>query len=942
MDQVKESLDSIMQRAPHLITTEKKKRIAATFQQLQDENKSLKGEKKNLNNKINEETDLLQVLMDQAQGLKKILGEKDAEISHLNQTVKDNIESIEEHKNEIQEKIKEIENKNQEMEENKIQAIERQEVLKKELEQLKLDCKQLNVEMEDLEAQMEQEKSISSGLRGELERLIESNKQQTAQLQQSIDEHLETIKSHVQSIQSLENVVKEKEMLLESKQQTVDTQLQTIEQLEQQTTQLQQNIDSHLTTIGSHLSTIETLELTVKNHQHTIEEKEKTAVELGNTVGQLQEAISELEQAKQSLDNHLEQVCEQKKVLEQSVQELNSKVTEVEKERDEEKVQLAELESQIQGMNEAIKQDASTKTEIERKLADITIKYEELNKLVMQEQSTNEQLTTDKDLLKAENESIQLDVENMSAELANRASQINELSLIRANLNMEIEGVRRSHIKEMEELTEQLAQLQQEHEQAKNQLAQKTVDLETADKDKQALEAKIDTLSTAAQETHVEQEKQKLTVLQLESNLREKTSECLLLNRTQQELEYLKETLREENKSIRDMISSGNAGLDERLAEKDELQKRIHSLDLQLMEKNNSLEDVQKEVRSRDDKIVQLNIEMEELRSTLAIEKKHNQEELDKNKQERDYISKRHLEEQVDKEQATEMVVTDLKNIIDRINSDKDLMEKELGTFAQRLSEQSEKVHEVEQKNIELQKEIDAIVQTRDNLIRELDEQQTKNSIADGASRVYEDRLAEVRSTYDTEMQNFQKQLKDERQAWEARRWETVAELEQEKNKTKKVQEELLEERRRLGVVSKTVGKFLDEEEAANENITPESFYAMLEAARKELLEGFHHRKSYYDDEDLLSQLHMEREARRLAETQVEHFAVLLEKKRLELMSLKPPERNGSQSSGERGGGSFSFISNLTKTFKDYNSGGNEDGANKNFLKRTFTGPIKK
>eukprot|EP01133_Synstelium_polycarpum_P003598 gene3598-4121_t len=860
-----DSVKGLMDKVPHLTTTSTKKRIAASFQQLQEENKSLKGERKNLANRIDEETNVLQVLIDQASGLKKILSEKDVEINALNYTIKDQSESI----RTFQTRVQEEENTNKSL-------VERLDSLTETKEKLEEKEQTLTVDLLSTQNTLALE-------RAEIDRLKETLHREEIKLSEEIGQHRETVERSEQTIASLSQQI--------------------------------------------------------ANHQSAIEDYMKQCEAFTRQVATMGEEAEGLQSAIASLNKQINELSDERDQISTTLQEEKEKLA-----------NLETLHNQLQAKNQELvvnlEIEWGIKAELESKLSDITIKYEELSKLVIREQATNEALESDKTLLESEKDSLQVDnesmkreIDSMREELSNRASQINELSMIRVNLNMEIEGVRRSHIKEMEELTEQIQEANEQLEANKTLLAQCVAEIETLTSEKADLAEQLATVTETAQEQRIELEKQKLTITQLESNLQEKILENTSLNRTSQELEYLKETLKNENQAIRDMITQGTSGLDERLAEKDEFLKRIHGLDLTVMDKNNKIEDGLREITTLKERVSTVSNEVEDLKHQLEVEKKKREDEVEKNKQERDNISKRHLEEQIDKEQAAELVINDLKKIIDKINNDKDIMESELNNFAQRLSDQSEKVHEFEQTNAELQKDIDTIVQTRDNLIKELDEIQSKK--VDNANREVEERLArdfnDLRVKSEEEKQKYSKQLNEERQTWESRRWETVAELEQEKNRNKKVQEELLEERRRLGVVSKTVEKFL--QESQNENVTAESFYAMLEAARKELLDGFQHRLKYHDDEDLLSQLHMEREARKLAESQVEHFAVLLEKKRMELMSLRPIDsRNGANNSG-------GFFSSLIGTFKEYNSEEptiiNPNGS-KNFLKRTFTGTQRK
>ncbi|EFA79823.1 hypothetical protein PPL_06642 [Heterostelium album PN500] len=457
----------------------------------------------------------------------------------------------------------------------------------------------------------------------------------------------------------------------------------------------------------------------------------------------------------------------------------------------------------------------------------------------------------------------------------------------------------------MEDLTEKL-------EKNKELLDSATSDVEKLTEENSRLAEEVNTqkeeLAQQRQEMErqkVELEKQSMTIGHLTSNLEEKTKEITSLDRNRQEVEYLKETLLKENQSIREMIAQGASGLNDRLAEKDEYHNKIHALDLKVMEQNNQIEDLNRlavqdkeKIGSLTAEISELTTEISELKSNLELEKQKRDEDHDRYSAEKETMYNKHVQEQVEKEEAAEMVVSDLKAMVDKANSDRDVMESELNNFAKRLSDQSEKITDYERQVAEQQKEMESIIHTRDNLIRELEELQGKQQL-DGASRESEEKLVrelnDLKLRYEEEKNKLQKNSSDERQTFESRRWEIVAELEQEKNKSRKVQEELLEERRRLGVVSKTVEKFLNETNINESNITLESFYAMLEAAKKELLDGFHHKRKYYDDEDLLAQLHMEREARRLAESQVEHFAVLLEKKRMELNALRPPSQAQSQ-----------------------------------------------
>ncbi|EFA79822.1 hypothetical protein PPL_06641 [Heterostelium album PN500] len=151
---VKESFDQIIQKAPHLITTEKKKRIAASFQQLQEENKSLKGEKKNLRNRIDEETNLLQILSDQADGLKRILSEKDVEINALNQTIKEQSDNLLTFKQNLENESK-LKDETQKM-----------DGLQQTINGLNQKINDLSLERDQLAGSLEEERKVGSGQQG--------------------------------------------------------------------------------------------------------------------------------------------------------------------------------------------------------------------------------------------------------------------------------------------------------------------------------------------------------------------------------------------------------------------------------------------------------------------------------------------------------------------------------------------------------------------------------------------------------------------------------------------------------------------------------------------------------------------------------------------------------------------------------------------------------
>jgi len=486
----------------------------------------------------------------------------------------------------------------------------------------------------------------------------------------------------------------------------------------------------------------------------------------------------------------------------------------------------------------------------------------------------------------------------------------------------------------MEELTNQIQNQNNQIIQITNQLGE----IQILKDENQQLNSKLNELNESLSDKSNEIQEKSDKISSLELNIQEIEQQLLNSSRSLQKLELEKESLKVENESIRNLVSQheNSNALDQQIQLQQQSQKENQSLNLQIMEKNNLIEDKDKEINQLNESIEKLKQDIIDLQEKVENEKANREKDLDHFNQEKELLNRKHIEDQVDKEQVAEKVISDLKGIIDNIGNERDTIQKEANNLAQRLSNQVDKCQELETNNLEYQREITSIVSTRDNLIKELEELNLKIQSTPPPStntteqfEQLEKEILTLREKYKADLDQFSIY----KQQWESNRWEIVAELEQEKMKSKKIQESLMEEKRVMGVVSKTVSKLLsDNEKNSFESMTPESFYALLEATKKELSEGLHNKKKYYDDEDFMGQLVMEREARRLAESQVEHFAVLLEKAKSEILKYKEIINNGGASGGAK---SSSFLSNIMKSI---NGDNNNTNNNNGFLKRTFTG----
>ncbi|KYQ92550.1 hypothetical protein DLAC_06541 [Tieghemostelium lacteum] len=803
-----------------------------------------------------------------------------------------------------------------------VQSKEKSKRLRDQVKDLQTKNKNLEHVEHVYKNKIDEESSVSKMLQQEatiLKQYISDKDTEISGLNQQIKEHSATI---VQIRNEKDNKEKELEKLHQ--------QLQIKESMEIK-------LNQELTQLGHQLDT-EQQRVQQLKIQHNEDELKYHAElhERQQVIQKLSEQLEEKENTIHQLKDEMEQAQKMQLKLSDEIQEFQLTVNSLSQKNQNQAVEIKDLQELLNECKDSLSKQTDLYVELKSVsdgdkvlLNEVQEKFSNSQQSLQQEQFNVQQLQSDQKKLESDMIELKQVVNQLQQELSIKTSQNDELFQIRNNLNLEIECVRKSHLKEMEELTGQL-DLQKEKSQSDQQeLSVKSQELEKLTENNQNLLKEIQELKEKNES--YQQEKQHLQdrEKELDEKLQDVDSQLTKVSRQLEKVEFERDSLKSDNDSIKTLLNQSaetDPNLGEAIKEQDRLQKENQTLTLSVMEKNNIIEDKERDNQQLHDQIVKLQEEIQQLTDQLSKQAENHNNHSEEFQKKMETL-------QLDHSAVLEKSSLELQQQITQLQEEKESQQKEANNLAQRLNHEIDKTHDLEVQIKHYQKELESTNSTRDNLIKEIQELQ-ESKLLDGANKEMEGKLQKEFNDFKSKSTEEFDKINQERSQWEQTKKDIQNQLVEEKNKvieeknkSKSIQDQLTEEKRVVGVIEKIVTKLLaDNENQKFESMSPESFYAMLDSVKKEITDGLASRRKYYDDEDIMGQLLMEREARRLAESQV---MIVLEKSKQEINKYKEIIQNGGANQQNKG----NFFSNLFNSSNNSNSNNNN-----NLLKRTFTG----